>query len=189
MTVPLIGSCTLTRPLRSPEFPRAVVSGGMGQLLMFIIDTDALYGASVAVRSPRGYCCHRRRSSAHARPSAPCFLIQPSATPPDSPRPIPPHPPFLPPFTEDLRPPVTAAWRGSRPRQGEQLLLSRPRVHHFSFDNVPALVPGNPASKHRLCSHLLRNLVNLSTLLSPCASGCRQYCLLCSVQTRRWRSD
>lgn len=51
MTVPLIGSCTLTRPLRSPEFPRAVVSGWMGQLLMFIIDTDALYGGSVAVRS------------------------------------------------------------------------------------------------------------------------------------------
>lgn len=54
MTVPLIGSCTLTQPLRSPEFPGAVVSGWMGQLLMLIIDTDALYGGSVAVRSRPG---------------------------------------------------------------------------------------------------------------------------------------
>lgn len=97
-----------------------------------------------------------------------------------------PHPgprPALPPSTEDLLPPLTAAWRGSRPRQGE-LLLSLPRVHHFSFGNVPVLAPGNPASKYRLCSHLLRNLVKLSTLLSPCDSACLQYCLLCSVRTR-----
>lgn len=97
-----------------------------------------------------------------------------------------PHPgprPALPPSTEDLLPPLTAAWRGSRPRQGE-LLLSLPRVHHFSFGNVPVLAAGNPASKYRLCSHLLRNLVKLSTLLSPYDSGCPQYCLLCSVRTR-----
>lgn len=174
MTVPLIGSCTLTRPLRSPEFPRAVVSGGMGQLLMFIIDTDALYGASVAVRSPRGYCCHRRCSPhTPARPR----LVSSYSLPPHHPGPPTlPHPnasSSLPPHPEDLCPPVTAAWRGSRPRQGA-LLLSRPRVHHFGFGNVPVLVRGNPVSKYRLCSHLLRNLVKLSTLLSPYGSACLQ---------------
>lgn len=36
---------------------------------------------------------------------------------------------------------------------------------HFSSGNVPAVAACNPASKHRLCSHLLRNLVKLSALL------------------------
>ena len=97
--------------------------------------------------------------------------------------PLPPQSPPLPPSlpsleTLDPLPLVTATWRCFRPRQGE-LLLSRPLLPHFSSSNVPAVVVCNPTSKHRLCSHLLRNLVKLSAPLSPCNSNCLQHYYLC----------
>lgn len=97
------------------------------------------------------------------------------ATPTPTPVPVPPFSP-----TQDPLALVTATWRCSRPRQGE-LLLSRPLLPHFSFNNVPLLIPCNPASKHRLCSHLLCNLVKLSAPLSPCNSDCLQYYYLCLI--------